>query len=74
MLLAIESYYHPANNNGASEALHVFIHNLASGFIYRLTNVLIKFAEIKLFLQSIHKYQGRYVNNLEKTTKKPLCT
>ena len=35
MLLAIESYYHPANNNGASEALHVFIHNLASGFIYR---------------------------------------
>ena len=36
MLLAIESYYHPANASVASEALHTFIHNLCNGFIYRL--------------------------------------
>ena len=36
MLLAIESYYHPANANMASEALHGFIHNLCTSFIYRL--------------------------------------
>ena len=36
MLLAIESYYHPANSNVASEALHGFIHNMCTSFIYRL--------------------------------------
>lgn len=36
MLLAIESYYHPANSNVASEALHMFIHNLVLGLVYRL--------------------------------------
>lgn len=37
MLLAIESYYHPANaSNVAAEALHMFVHNLCTSFVYRL--------------------------------------
>lgn len=36
MLLAIESYYHPANANSASEGLHLFIAHLCSCYVFRV--------------------------------------
>ncbi len=36
MLLAIESYYQPANMNSASEGLHSFISTLTSCFMHRV--------------------------------------
>lgn len=36
LLVALQSYFHPANLNNSSEGLHIFISNLTTQFINRV--------------------------------------
>ena len=38
MIIALESYFHPANSNLASGGLHMFIKSLCNYFVHRLHN------------------------------------